>query len=165
MALARGGDEVSASELEAAVGEDGYQKALASELGVEMISIKASDLMSKWYGESENKVADLLRTARERAPCILFMDEIDAVAKRRDMYTADDVTPRLLSILLSEMDGIDKSVGVIVVGSTNKPDLIDPALMRPGRLDKIIYVPPPDFNERMEILHVHLLGRPQGQPE
>jgi len=141
-------------------GKTMLMKALASELGVEMISIKCSDLMSKWYGESENRVAELLRTARERAPCILFMDEIDAVAKRRDMYTADDVTPRLLSILLSEMDGIDKSAGVIVVGSTNKPDLIDQALMRPGRLDKIIYVPPPDFNERMEIVHVHLVGRP-----
>ncbi|MCI4335904.1 MAG: AAA family ATPase [Thermoplasmata archaeon] len=141
-------------------GKTMLMKALASELGVEMISIKCSDLMSKWYGESENRVAELLRTARERAPCILFMDEIDAVAKRRDMYTADDVTPRLLSILLSEMDGIDKSAGVIVVGSTNKPDLIDPAMMRPGRLDKIIYVPPPDFNERMEITHVHLVGRP-----
>ncbi|MCI4363967.1 MAG: AAA family ATPase [Thermoplasmata archaeon] len=141
-------------------GKTMLMKALASELGVEMISIKCSDLMSKWYGESENRVADLLRTARERAPAILFMDEIDAIAKRRDMYTADDVTPRLLSILLSEMDGIDKSAGVIVVGSTNKPDLIDPALMRPGRLDKIIYVPPPDYNERMEIVHVHLQGRP-----
>src|SRR5580658_7417474 len=141
-------------------GKTMLMKALASELGVEMISIKASDVMSKWYGESENKVADLLRTARERAPCILFMDEIDAVAKRRDMYTADDVTPRLLSILLAEMDGIDKSVGVIIVGSTNKPDMIDPALMRPGRLDKIIYVPPPDFSERAEILAVHLAGRP-----
>ncbi|MCI4341416.1 MAG: AAA family ATPase [Thermoplasmata archaeon] len=141
-------------------GKTMLMKALASELGVEMISIKCSDVMSKWYGESENRVADLLRTARERAPAILFMDEIDAIAKRRDMYTADDVTPRLLSILLSEMDGIDKSAGVIVVGSTNKPDLIDPALMRPGRLDKIIYVPPPDYNERMEIVHVHLQGRP-----
>jgi transitional endoplasmic reticulum ATPase len=141
-------------------GKTMLMKALASELGVEMISIKCSDVMSKWYGESEGRVAELLRTARDRAPCILFMDEIDAVAKRRDMYTADDVTPRLLSILLSEMDGIDKSAGVIVVGSTNKPDLIDPAIMRPGRLDKIIYVPPPDFNERMEIVHVHLVGRP-----
>jgi transitional endoplasmic reticulum ATPase len=141
-------------------GKTMLMKALASELGVEMISIKASDVMSKWYGESENKIADLLKTARERAPCILFMDEIDAVAKRRDMYTADDVTPRLLSILLAEMDGIDKSVGVIIVGSTNKPDMIDPALMRPGRLDKIIYVPPPDFSERAEILAVHLAGRP-----
>ena len=141
-------------------GKTMLMKALATELGVEMISIKASDVMSKWYGESENKIADLLRPARERAPCILFMDEIDAVAKRRDMYTADDVTPRLLSILLSEMDGIDKSKGVIIVGSTNKPDLIDPALMRPGRLDKIIYVPPPDIVERAEILQVHLAGRP-----
>ncbi|MCI4322575.1 MAG: AAA family ATPase [Thermoplasmata archaeon] len=141
-------------------GKTMLMKALASELGVEMISIKCSDVMSKWYGESENKIADLLRTARERAPCILFMDEIDSIAKRRDMYTADDVTPRLLSILLSEMDGIEKSAGVIVVGSTNKPDLIDPALMRPGRLDKIIYVPPPDFNERMEVVHVHMQGRP-----
>ncbi|EQD57967.1 Cell division cycle protein, partial [mine drainage metagenome] len=85
-------------------------------------------MMSKWYGESEGKIAELLKTARERAPCILFMDEIDAIAKRRDMYAADDVTPRLLSILLSEMDGIDKSAGVIVVGSTNKPDLIDQAM-------------------------------------
>jgi transitional endoplasmic reticulum ATPase len=141
-------------------GKTMLMKALATELGVEMISIKCSDVMSKWYGESEGKIAELLRTARERAPCILFMDEIDAIAKRRDMYSADDVTPRLLSILLSEMDGIDKSAGVIVVGSTNKPDLIDQAMLRPGRLDKIIYVPPPDFQERTEILHVHLVGRP-----
>ncbi len=145
-------------------GKTMLMKALASELGVEMISIKCSDIMSKWYGESEGKIAELLKTARERAPCILFMDEIDAIAKRRDMYAADDVTPRLLSILLSEMDGIDKSAGVIVVGSTNKPDLIDQAMLRPGRLDKIIYVPPPDFTEREEIVHVHLMGRPvQGQ--
>ncbi|EQD50585.1 Cell division cycle protein, partial [mine drainage metagenome] len=116
--------------------------------------------MSKWYGESEGKIAELLRAARERAPCIVFMDEIDAIAKRRDMYSADDVTPRLLSILLSEMDGLDKSSGVIIVGSTNKPDMIDPALMRPGRLDKIIYVPPPDYEERKEIVAVHLSGRP-----
>ncbi|MCI4364970.1 MAG: AAA family ATPase [Thermoplasmata archaeon] len=141
-------------------GKTMLMKALATELGVEMISIKCSDVMSKWYGESEGKIAELLRTARERAPCILFMDEIDAIAKRRDMYSADDVTPRLLSILLAEMDGIDKSAGVIVVGSTNKPDLIDQAMLRPGRLDKIIYVPPPDFQERTEILHVHLVGRP-----
>ncbi|MGI0139887.1 MAG: AAA family ATPase, partial [Thermoplasmata archaeon] len=141
-------------------GKTMLMKALASELGVEMISIKCSDIMSKWYGESEGKIAELLKAARERAPCILFMDEIDAVAKRRDMYSADDVTPRLLSILLSEMDGIDKSEGVIVVGSTNKPDLIDQAMMRPGRLDKIIYVPPPDVQEREEIVHVHLVGRP-----
>jgi len=135
-------------------------KALATELKVEMISVKCSDIMSKWYGESENRVAELFRTAKERKPCILFLDEIDAIAKRRDMYSADDVSPRLLSIILAEMDGLDKASGVIVVGTTNKPEMVDPALMRPGRFDKIIYVPPPDFEERIDILKVHLMGKP-----
>lgn len=135
-------------------------KALASELHVEMISVKCSDLMSKWYGESENRVAELFKTAKERKPCILFLDEVDAIAKRRDMYSADDVSPRLLSIILAEMDGLDKASGVIVVGTTNKPEMVDPALMRPGRFDKIIYVPPPDFEERIDVLKVHLMGKP-----
>jgi transitional endoplasmic reticulum ATPase len=141
-------------------GKTMLMKALANELGVEMISVKCSDMMSKWYGESEGKVAELFKTAKERAPCILFMDEVDALAKRRDMYSADDVSPRLLSIMLSEMDGMDKTGGVIVVATTNKPEMIDPALMRPGRLDKIIYVPPPDFNERTDVVKVHLFGKP-----
>lgn len=141
-------------------GKTMLMKALANELGVEMISVKCSDLMSKWYGESEGKVADLFKTARERSPCILFMDEIDAIAKRRDLYSADDVSPRLLSIMLSDMDGLDKSSGVIVVATTNKPEMIDPAMMRPGRLDKIIYVPPPDYSERSDVIKVHLFGKP-----
>ncbi|MDE1822234.1 MAG: AAA family ATPase [Euryarchaeota archaeon] len=141
-------------------GKTMLMKALANELGVEMISVKCSDLMSKWYGESEGKVAELFKTAKERAPCILFMDEVDALAKRRDMYSADDVSPRLLSIMLSEMDGMDKTGGVIIVATTNKPEMIDPAMMRPGRLDKIIYVPPPDFNERADVIKVHLFGKP-----
>ncbi len=141
-------------------GKTMLMKALANELGVEMISVKCSDLMSKWYGESENKVAELFKTAKERAPCILFMDEVDALAKRRDLYSADDVSPRLLSIMLADMDGLDKSSGVIVVATTNKPEMIDPAMMRPGRLDKIIYVPPPDFNERSDVIKVHLFGKP-----
>ncbi len=141
-------------------GKTMLMKALANELGVEMISVKCSDLMSKWYGESEGKVAELFKTAKERAPCILFMDEVDALAKRRDMYSADDVSPRLLSIMLSEMDGMDKTGGVIIVATTNKPEMIDPAMMRPGRLDKIIYVPPPDFNERSDVIKVHLFGKP-----
>lgn len=141
-------------------GKTMLMKALANELGVEMISVKCSDLMSKWYGESENKVADLFKTAKERSPCILFMDEVDALAKRRDLYSADDVSPRLLSIMLSDMDGLDKSSGVIIVATTNKPEMIDPAMMRPGRLDKIIYVPPPDYNERSDIIKVHLFGKP-----
>jgi SpoVK/Ycf46/Vps4 family AAA+-type ATPase len=138
-------------------------KALATELNIEMITVKCSDIMSKWYGESESKIAELFKIAKERKPCILFLDELDAIAKRRDMYAADDVTPRLLSIMLSELDGMDIASGIIVVGSTNKPELVDPALLRPGRFDKILYVPPPDYDERVEIFKIHLEGRPVGE--
>jgi len=141
-------------------GKTMLMKALATELKVEMINVKCSDLMSKWYGESEGKIAELFRVAKERKPCILFFDEIDAIAKSRDLYSADDVTPRILSIMLSELDGMDKAAGIIVVGSTNKPDLIDPALLRPGRFDKIIYVPPPDIEERRDIYRVHTAQKP-----
>ncbi len=135
-------------------------RTIASELDVEMIGVKCSDVMSKWYGESENLLNTLFQAAKEKRPCILFLDEIDAIAKRRDFYSADDVTPRLLSIMLSEMDGMDEASGIIIIGATNKPELIDPALMRPGRFDKIIYVPPPDHVSRLEILKIHMKGKP-----
>lgn len=135
-------------------------KALATELDVEMINVKCGDVMSRWYGESEESMMKLFRAARERKPCIIFFDEIDAIAKKRDMYSADDVTPRLLSLLLSELDGMDRSEGIIMVGSTNKPEMVDPALLRPGRFDKIIYVPPPDKEERKEILKIHFRDKP-----
>ncbi|UCG68986.1 MAG: AAA family ATPase [Thermoplasmata archaeon] len=135
-------------------------KALATELNIEMFTVKCGDLMSKWYGESETRMMKLFQTAKERKPAIIFFDEIDSVAKRRDLYSADDVTPRLLSIMLSELDGMDRSTGIIIVGSTNKPELVDPALLRPGRFDKIMYVPPPDFSERIDILKVHMAGKP-----
>jgi len=141
-------------------GKTMLMKALANELKVEMVTVKCSDIMSKWYGESETKVADLFRMAKERRPCIIFFDDLDAMAKHRDLYAGDDVTPRLLSIILSELDGMDHSAGIILVGTTNKPEMIDPALLRPGRFDKIIYVPPPDIEERKQILAVHLEGRP-----
>jgi ATP-dependent Zn protease len=141
-------------------GKTMLMRALAAELQVEMVSVKCSDIMSKWYGESEEKIAGLFATAKKRKPCILFLDEIDAIAKSRDMYGADDVTPRLLSIMLSEMDGMDKTTGVVVVATTNKPELLDPALLRPGRFDKVIYVPPPDYHERLDILRVHFAGKP-----
>ncbi len=134
-------------------------KAVASDLNVEMIGVKCSDVMSKWYGESEGLIASLYEEARARSPCILFFDEIDAIAKRRDFYSTDDVTPRVLSIMLSEMDGMDDAEGIIIVATTNMPDLVDPALMRPGRFDKVIYVPPPDKASRGEILKVHLKGK------
>jgi AAA+ superfamily predicted ATPase len=134
-------------------------RAVASDLNVEMIGVKCSDVMSKWYGESEGLIASLFEEARAKAPCILFLDEIDAIAKRRDFYSTDDVTPRVLSIMLSEMDGMDEAEGIIVVATTNMPDLVDPALMRPGRFDKIIYVPPPEEDSRREILKIHLKGK------
>ena len=141
-------------------GKTMLMKALANELKVEMITIKCSDIMSKWYGESETKLAELFETAKERRPAIIFFDDLEAMAKHRDMYAGDDVTPRLLSILLSELDGMDNAAGIILVGTTNKPELIDPALLRPGRFDKVIYVSPPGVEERVEILKVHLRGRP-----
>ncbi len=135
-------------------------RALATELNVEMVGVRCSDVMSKWYGESEQMIEKLFQAVKERRPCILFLDEIDAIAKRRDFYSADDVTPRLLSIMLSELDGMDEAAGVIVVGATNKPELVDPALMRPGRFDKIIFIPAPDYRSRLEIFKIHLKNKP-----
>ena len=135
-------------------------RALATELKVEMVGVRCSDVMSKWYGESEGMIEKLFKAVKERKPCILFLDEIDAIAKRRDFYSADDVTPRLLSIMLSELDGMDEAAGVIVVGATNKPELVDPALMRPGRFDKIIFIPAPNYQSRVEIFKIHLKGKP-----
>jgi len=134
-------------------------RAVASDLNVDMIGIKCSDVMSKWYGESENLIASLFQEAKARAPCILFLDEIDSIAKRRDFYSTDDVTPRILSIMLSEMDGMEAAEGVIIVATTNMPDLVDPALMRPGRFDKVMYIPPPDERSREEILKIHMKNR------
>jgi len=141
-------------------GKTMLMKALANELNVEMVTVKCSDIMSKWYGESETKVADLFRIAKEMKPSIIFFDDLEAMAKHRDLYAGDDVTPRLLSIILAELDGMDQSSGIILVGTTNNREMIDPALLRPGRFDKLIYVPPPDINERIAVLNVHLKGRP-----
>ncbi len=135
-------------------------RALASQLKMKFIHVKCSDIMSKWYGESEQKLAKLFALARREAPCILFFDEIDAIAKKRDAYSTDDVAPRLLSIILSEMDGMEPSEGVLVVGATNMPEVLDPAILRPGRFDKVIYVPPPDKKAREEIFKIHCRGLP-----
>ncbi len=141
-------------------GKTMLMKSLATELDVEMINVKCGDVMSRWYGESEDKIMKLFKVARKRKPCIIFFDEIDTIAKKRDMYATDDVTPRLLSLLLSEVDGMDRAEGIIIVGSTNKPEMVDPALLRPGRFDKIIYVPTPDEESRREILKIHLKNKP-----
>jgi SpoVK/Ycf46/Vps4 family AAA+-type ATPase len=129
--------------------------ALAKELKIPFFYVKCSDILSSWYGESERNISELFATAKKNAPCILFFDEIDALAKSRDLFFADDVGPRVLSVLLSEMDGIKSDSQIVVIGATNCPHRLDSAILRPGRLDKIIYMPLPDFKARLEILKIH----------
>jgi len=137
-------------------------KALASELGLKFVSISCTDILSSWHGESEANVKEVFKTARASAPCILFFDEMEGLAKSRDKTFNDDVAPRVLSVLLQEMDGFNKKASkpVIIVGATNMPHQLDPAIMRPGRLDKIIYMHLPDFDARKKILQVHSLKLP-----
>jgi len=137
-------------------GKTMLMRALASELKFGFYYIKSSDILSQWYGESEKNLAEVFRIAREKAPSILFFDEIDSLGKKRTEYSADDVGPRVLSTMLAEMDGLKaKGPPVIVIGATNVPQQLDSALMRPGRLDKIIYMNVPDLKAREAIFKVH----------
>lgn len=123
------------------------------------------ELLSKYYGESENRLTELFKAARNYAPSVIIIDEFDAIGKARTRYVSDDVTPRLLNILLSEMDGITKSnENILVIGTTNQPDLLDPALLRPGRFDKVIYVPPPNEETRARMFEAMLKGKPVQGP-
>ncbi len=136
-------------------------RALSSHIDFYLLYIKTSDILSKFYGDSEKKVSELFKLARDVAPCIIFFDEIDSIGKKRyENVGSDTITPRLLSLFLYEMDGVASSQDIIVVGSTNVPETLDNALTRPGRLDKIIYIPPPDTHAREEIFKIHLAGRP-----
>ena len=129
-------------------------KTLAENTGLAFIHVRLGEILSKWYGESERNLLALFDRAKAMKPCIIFLDELDSIGKRRDLYSSDDVTPRLLSLMLSEMDGMRSEEGVVMVGATNMPNLLDPALLRPGRFDKLVYVPPPDFKARKEMLMV-----------
>lgn len=135
-------------------------KALATESQVNFISIKGPALLSKWVGESEKGVRELFKKARQTSPCILFFDEIDSLAPRRGGGGDSHVTERVISQILTEMDGIEELRGVVVLAATNRLDLIDPALLRPGRFDILLEVPPPDEKARLEILRVHTRGKP-----
>ena len=136
-------------------------KALAKELNIGFYYVKCSDLLSEWYGESEKNFSEVFAIARKNSPCVLFFDEIDSIGKRRDSYTSDDVAPRIMSVLLEELDGFkDSKKTVITIGATNMPDQLDPALMRPGRFDKIIYMHLPDLEARKAIFGVHLKKLP-----
>ena len=118
-------------------------------------------MLSKWVGESEKAIREVFRKARMAAPAIIFFDEIDAVAPRRGLgYGDSGVTERVISQLLTEMDGIANMRDVIAIAATNRPDMLDPALLRPGRFDRIIYVPPPDKEARLEILTIYTSKMP-----
>jgi len=131
-------------------------KAIAHESEANFITAKGSDLLSKWYGESEKRIAEVFMRARQVAPSIIFLDELDALAPIRGISAGEpQVTARILNQLLSEMDGLEELRSVVVLGATNRPDIIDPALIRPGRFDELILVPIPDHAARIEILKVH----------
>src|ERR687889_1372733 len=137
-------------------------KAAANESEANFISIKGPELLSKWVGESEKGVREVFRKARQAAPCIIFFDEVDAIAPRRGGSFGGDshVTERLISQLLTELDGLEILTNVIVIGATNRPDIIDPALLRPGRFDRLLYVPPPDRDSRIQIIKIHTRKKP-----
>jgi transitional endoplasmic reticulum ATPase len=136
-------------------------KAAAHESEANFISIKGPELLSKWVGESEKGVREVFRKARQAAPCIIFFDEIDAIAPTRGSLGSDShVTERVISQLLTELDGLEVLSNVIIIAATNRPDIIDPALLRPGRFDRLLYIPPPDKEARIQIFNIHTSKKP-----
>jgi len=144
-------------------------KAVATESEANFISVKGPELISKWVGESERGIREIFRRARQAAPCVIFFDEIDSIAATRGGGMGDiegsggsgyGGAGRMLSQLLTEMDGVQEMQGVMVVAATNRADMIDTALLRPGRFDRIVYVPNPDRNTRVRILEIHTRGKP-----
>ena len=136
-------------------------KAVANTTESNFISIKGPELLSKWVGESEKGVREIFRKARQAAPCIIFLDEIDAIAPSRSSGTSDShVTERIVSQILTEIDGLEELQNVVVIGATNRIDIIDSALLRPGRFDRIIEVPLPDIKGRENIFKIHTKKKP-----
>ncbi len=135
-------------------------KAVATESGANFIAVRGPEILSKWVGESEKAVRQIFRRARQVAPTVIFFDEIDSIAPARGSRFDSGVTDRIVNQLLTEMDGIEPLRKVVVIGATNRPDILDPALLRPGRFDRLIYVPPPDYKARIEIFKVHTRKMP-----
>jgi len=135
-------------------------KAVANETNANFISVKGSEILSKWLGESEKAIRKIFRKARQVAPCIIFFDEIDAIAQMRGIDEGSRAVERVLNQLLTEMDGLEELQGVIVIGATNRPDILDPALLRPGRFDRLVYVRPPDKKSRFAIFKIHTRNMP-----
>jgi transitional endoplasmic reticulum ATPase len=131
-------------------------KAVAREAEANFIATKSSDLLSKWYGESEQQIARLFARARQVAPTVIFIDELDSLVPARGGGMGEpQVTERVVNTILAEMDGLEELQSVVVIGATNRPNLIDPALLRPGRFDELVYVGVPDEGGRRRILGIH----------
>jgi transitional endoplasmic reticulum ATPase len=136
-------------------------KAVATESEANFISIKGPEVFSKWVGESERAIREIFRKARMAAPAVVFFDEIDALVPPRGARFGDSgVSERVISQLLTELDGIETLENVVVLAATNRPDMVDPAVLRPGRFDRLIYVPPPDEKTRLQIFKIHTRKMP-----
>jgi transitional endoplasmic reticulum ATPase len=137
-------------------------KAVANECQANFISVKGPELLTMWFGESEANVRDVFEKARQAAPCVLFFDELDSIAQQRGGHSGDGggAADRVMNQLLTEMDGVGAKKNVFIIGATNRPDIIDTALMRPGRLDQLIYIPMPDYESRLSILRATLRKSP-----
>lgn len=132
-------------------------RATAGEVRAKFYNIKTADLLSKWYGETDKNIRFVFEEARKNAPSILFFDEIDSIGSPKN---GEHHERRILNAFLTELDGFEDRGDIMILAATNSPWNIDPALMRPGRFDKLLFVPPPDFKARIEIFKIHLRGRP-----
>ncbi len=136
-------------------------KAVANECDANFISVKGPEIFSKWVGESEKAIRETFRKARQAAPTVIFFDEIDSIAPKRGMdFGSSGVTEKVVNQLLTELDGLEEPKDVMVIAATNRPDILDPALLRPGRLDRIVLVPVPDKDARLDIFKVHTKNMP-----
>ena len=135
-------------------------KAVANESKANFISIKGPEVMSKWVGESEKAIRELFKKAKQVAPTIVFLDEIDSIAPRRGSYSGSHVTESVVNQILTSIDGLESMEGVVVIGATNRPDILDPGLLRPGRFDRLLLIPAPDKESRIEIFKIHTKGMP-----
>ncbi|MFX1328754.1 MAG: CDC48 family AAA ATPase [Promethearchaeota archaeon] len=135
-------------------------KAIASESQSNFIAIKGPEIYSKWVGESERAIREIFRKARQAAPSIIYFDEIDAISSGRGDYEGTHTFASIVNQILVEMDGVENRKGIVIIASTNRPDIVDPAFLRPGRFDRLIFVEAPDYEERLKILEVHSKNMP-----
>jgi transitional endoplasmic reticulum ATPase len=135
-------------------------RAVAHESGANFLSVKGPEVLSKWVGESEKAVREIFKKAKQAAPSIVFLDELDSIAPRRGAFEGSHVTESVVNQLLTSVDGLESMEGVVIIGATNRPDIIDPGLLRSGRFDRLLLVPPPDEKAMMEVLKVHTRTMP-----